>query len=340
MKKFHDNLLENKAIKIKKNVLFKSTSVWKKILSYILFFFKTTYDLNFNRKKFDFIYFHYLNHSLIPLFFVFNKKYLPRMIFNAHGADLFPETKLSRILAEKTSVHFIHASKIVVPSIYFQKKLIEKYNIEQSKIFVSPSGGVDTNIFFNFDTLKFKRKKTVIGFLGRIEKNKGILLTLDLIKNFSFEELQKIKFLVAGTGSLLEYIKDIIQKDYSNVDIEILGPLDHETIPTFFNSIDLFLFLSNREGESLGLVALEALACGVPIIAFKNGAIEEFLIEEKNGYFLKSYNSTELKDLVLKFDSLEFTKKLTMSEFSNSCVTKYDQAKVSNDIHSMLKTLT
>jgi glycosyltransferase-like protein len=100
--------------------------------------------------------------------------------------------------------------------------------------------------------------------VGGIEPRKG---TLDLVEAMAL--VPEARLVVAGGETLFDY------RDYRagfdrrcaelGLDVEVLGPVDHEALPALVAEADAFAFPSTKEG--FGLAAMEALAAGVPVVA-------------------------------------------------------------------------
>ena len=74
-------------------------------------------------------------------------------------------------------------------------------------------------------------------------------------------------------------------------DVVFLGFLDREELPTFYSALDAFAFPSPVETQ--GLVALEAIACGTPVVAVDSGALSETVDDGETGYH---YRPGDLED--------------------------------------------
>jgi glycosyltransferase involved in cell wall biosynthesis len=74
----------------------------------------------------------------------------------------------------------------------------------------------------------------------------------------------------------------------------------------------------------LGLVGLEAMACGVPIIGSKIGGLRDYLQDGYNGFFFEPGNGTDLASKILQFYYLDRLTKSRFSENAISMVQRYD----------------
>lgn len=106
-----------------------------------------------------------------------------------------------------------------------------------------------------------------IGFLGRIVEEKGIEYLVDGFRNFGDPDA---RLLIAGDfsniagGSVIERVKLKIGDDHR---IKLLGFLDDVQLNNFYASIDVFALPSVNPFEAFGIVQVEAMMLGIPVIA-------------------------------------------------------------------------
>ena len=84
-----------------------------------------------------------------------------------------------------------------------------------------------------------------------------------------------------GTGKSV-VAKELARKLKINKEVDFTGPIDHKKLRGIYNSHDIFVTASTIETE--GLVILEAMACGLPVIGVKKLAVPDIVIHDKNGY--------------------------------------------------------
>ena len=116
--------------------------------------------------------------------------------------------------------------------------------------------------------------------IGEINRNKNLEVTIRALAKINQPEIQ---YEIYGRGRSVQYIEDLIQECEMSDQIHYMGYC--EKPEEALRRADLFLFPSIREG--LGMAALEALACGVPVIALDNRGTREYMIDGKNGYVCK-----------------------------------------------------
>lgn len=304
VKVIEDNLI-NTGWDIKKVVLYKKSSNISKIWGYLQFFASILKNLLFNKDRIAYI--HYWTFSGLPLLFVKPKK----LIINIHGSDLLPQKKIQKFLLEITKKLLYQADLVVVPSEYYKDLLNSDYKISKEKIFVSPSGGIVLPELIaekSFDSVH-----PSFGFVGRIEKAKGWQLIFSAIKMLPDDK--KASFIFVGTGSeekKLKELADAIVKSRKNIDIRILGALEHEKLNSVYQTFDFLIFPS--ESESLGLVGLEAMANGVPVIGSDISGILTYLRRNENGFIFIAKNQNDLFKKINESTRLSVEEYVTLSE--------------------------
>ena len=113
-----------------------------------------------------------------------------------------------------------------------------------------------------------------LGYLGRLSEEKGLdylILALALVR----ESFPSIKLLVAGTGERERFLKRMVEENKLIDHITFLGFLENSF--HLLNQIDLLVVPSRSEG--FGMIALEGIAMGVPVIASQVGGLKEILAD-------------------------------------------------------------
>jgi glycosyltransferase involved in cell wall biosynthesis len=112
-------------------------------------------------------------------------------------------------------------------------------------------------------------------------------------------------FLVIGKGPDLAEVKERIIQLKLEKNIRLLGFIPDEELPLYYNTADFFI-LPSKSGEGLPLVSLEAMACGLPVIATKVGGVEE-IMEKNFGIIIPPNNPNSLEEAILDFSKRDFS---------------------------------
>lgn len=197
------------------------------------------------------------------------------------------ETEL-RIKTEKEVV--ASADYLVAASLDEKNQLLRLYNASPDQIEVIPCG-VDPEHFRPLDkalarsTLGFPEAKIVL-FVGRIEPLKGIDLLLNAVG--SLEDTSNLRVLVIGgdyhSSAEIERLHQLANKLGIGERVSFLGAIEHERLPLFYNAASVCVVPSYY--ESFGMAALEALACGTPVIASRVGGLDDIVQDGETGYLI------------------------------------------------------
>lgn len=248
-----------------------------KIVKYIFYWMRA---LSVNLKDYELIY---INHLPFVWPILLNRGlYRKKVYIHWHGGELVSNTFFIRRALKFVSPRICFYQHIV-PSFYFKRKLIEILNVPSDLIFVSPSGGVDINLFIPCKK-KANDERFVIGFSGALTTGKGADMLLELMKvKDEIEHIvnKKVIFKIINYGKEANYYIPLFKR--ATEDIEIVDKMHKKNMPSFYNSISILLFPSIRMGESLGLVVLEAMSCNRPVVTFDIRAFPEFVRSRISG---------------------------------------------------------
>ena len=223
---------------------------------------------------------------------IFRKK----IIYTSHGETtyyyeimkpkgFFKEAKAR--IAIKIQKRLIEKADIVVAVSEYVKKCIIKYYKTDPKKIVVIYNGVDTDKFKPLKKNKSRNKVAI--WVGTDPYLKG------LKKAIRYVTRKNMKLIVVG----IDQLDNLNNKN----NIEVKGKISYEQMPEVYNMADTLLFFSKGEGHPL--VPLEAMACGLNIVASKESHIEIIPIKGKN-YFIDSKNA---RKIAKKYDWKKQTKK-------------------------------
>jgi glycosyltransferase involved in cell wall biosynthesis len=123
--------------------------------------------------------------------------------------------------------------------------------------------------------------------------------------NIAVKKNPKIVFLVVGKGPDLNNVQMKIKQLGIENNFRFTGFVKDEDLPFYYNAADFFV-LPSKSGEGLPLVALEAMACGLPVIATNVGGISEILMEDY-GKLVPSNQPELLAKAVLEFSNIDLS---------------------------------
>ena len=311
----------------------RGKNILEKILKYIKFFKDVIHLVK--KGNYDLIYVHYVGHSLLPLLFLKKQIQKKAFIINAHGSDVLVNSKIEKYIQRLVLPIIKMATLIVVPSDYFKNIVIEKFDIEENKVFTSPSGGLNTKLFKNNDN-KTNNKIFTIGYVSRIDQGKGWDILLKAVSRITHERKQNIRVLIIGGGAqeslLLQMIKDLNLEDY----VKFFGAVPQIDLIKYYAQMDIFIFPTTRLAESLGLVGLEAMACGTPVIGSDIGGLKGYIKNGYNGQLFEPGNSEQLSEIIDKFINMREDDINIYSQNAIQTSKEYDSEIVSRKLKAKL----
>lgn len=324
----------------KQNVLFvketlikgKANTAFKKTWNYCSHYLKIIFGSL--TAKYDIMYVHYVSHH-IPILYLLSNFKKGKWVLNAHGSDIVSLNKNKALKAIFLKV-LKKVDLLVVPTSFFKKEMLELYTeIDQDKIFVSPSGGLNPKNFYVQD-ISHNNSELTLGFISRLTAEKGWKTFIDALS-----QLRKINVsfnaIIAGKGPDEEAIKKYILSNNLTKEIEFRGFVNQSELVTLYNKIDLYIFPT--ESESLGLTGLEAMACGTPVIASNVSGPNTYVKHTENGYLFNPKDSKQLAKMILAYINLSAVEKTKMIQNAVITASDFEQTKVGKNLIMRLETL-
>jgi len=203
----------------------------------------------------------------------------------AHSAETFPADYLLKYVFHPMNVVLDNvaargADQVIAISSKMERQLVERYGLAPETV-TTVSHGVDTERFrprdehhpaVSADTL-------TLLFVGRLITRKGVDLAIEAL---AATDRSDVELLVAGTGRLEAQLRELAIELGVSDRVTFLGYVPDEDLPLLYASADVSLFTSNYEG--FGLVFLEALASGTPVIGTPVGGIPDIVEDGETGY--------------------------------------------------------
>ncbi|NNN45448.1 MULTISPECIES: glycosyltransferase family 4 protein [unclassified Vibrio] len=253
----------------------------------------------------------------------FNSELLTKCVMLLHGSE--PETVfINPTLIRKLSLFkltYLRAlnkcKKIISVSDFMKDKFVNYTGLFslESKIVVIHNF-IDQELFKPSIDKSFR---TDVGLpddafllvsVSRIVFGKGYLEKINIFENLVNNFKRDIYWLIVGDGEDLEYLKNVVSEKKLTKRIIFLGAVPRNKLPRIYSNSNLFWLLSNYE-ESLGLVYIEAQACGCPALGWNSSGVREAIINDENGYLVNS------EDEIIELFVLNNFKKLDINKIVN-----------------------
>lgn len=188
---------------------------------------------------------------------------------------------------------------------------------------------IDTFLYKPNSNKSFKKeigvKKTFnLLFVGRLIKEKGIKILLQVMRNFK----EDTKLIIAGDGPLRD---EIIKEVQQSGNIRFVGKLSGSELVNYYNLSDLLVVPSIHD-EGFGRVILEALSCGIPVLASNRGSIPEAM-DSSVGKMVKISLSDLKKEIAYLKNHPDVLKKLKQNT-RKFALKRYSEKNIKTIINS------
>ncbi len=186
--------------------------------------------------------------------------------------------------------------------------------------------GIDAQRFSKGDGIAFRERNNipleakVVGHAGRLSPEKN----LEFLTNCMVELLKKdprVHALIVGKGSSEKIIKDAFVRAGLEKRLHLTGVLQYQHLVDAYFAMDVFAFASLSETQ--GIVLIEAMAAGVPVVALDAPGVREVVVDYHNGRLLKEMDQRSFVDALIWFLSRPPEELQTIKQIVRMTVQKY-----------------
>ena len=321
------------------------------------FFMETIRWLKENKKHYTLVHSHYwysgsvamkLKDALeIPM--VHNCHSLGRVKYDILKKEKPPYADM-RLLEEELILK--RANAIIASSPQEVKNILDLYKVTGENIELIRAG-VDKNLFKPISTEKAKKitgldYKNLILFVGSITKAKGLSILLKALSTVKEKFKKGIKLVVIGgdvSGIMhseeekeeKERLKKMIKTLDLEDDVEFLGPVERGKLPFYYSLADICVIPSLY--ETFGLVAVEAMSCGAPVVASRVGGLKHTVKEGYSGlHFVPGRSDSLAKALLNLLEHPERLKKMKTNARNRAAI-EFSLERTSKQIKELYESL-
>ena len=209
-----------------------------------------------------------------------------------------PSESLLRIAAETEVIS--RAACVVASTRAEAEDLIAHYGASPERVCISPPG-VDHDLFCPGDQAEARGRLGVgpgplLAVVGRIQALKGIDVAIEVLTHLD-GRLGEARLVVVGGpsgpdgGAELERLHRMASGLGLEDRVLFRGPMPHHELPDLYRAAHALLVPSRS--ESFGLVAAEAQACGLPVVAARVGGLAHVVAEDRSGILVDGWDATD-----------------------------------------------
>lgn len=200
---------------------------------------------------------------------------------------------------------------------------------------------VDTNRFNPNNDGSWVREKLritdekLVMYVGRIVYHKGLEYFVRSAKHLGPD----VKHLLVGTGEFRPELERIIEEEGLENKVMFAGRVPNKDLADYYAATDVFVLPSVSRLEAFGIVALEAMASGTPVIVSDIPGVREVIVEGKHGLLAEPMNS---RDLAGKIRTILRNPEMAEKMGKNGrkrVVNKFTWEKVADDIMEIYESL-
>ena len=200
-----------------------------------------------------------------------------------------------------------HESQLIVSATEREREQLNKYyGVKPEKVVIIPCG-VDMTLFRPIPMsearhqLGFSQDGLIILYVGRIDPLKGVDRLLEATACLKAQ--QEIKVVVVGGDTPPSNEERRLHMLAASLNIQdqvtFVGRVKQRQLPLYYSAVDALVIPSYY--ESFGLVALESIACGTPVVGTAVGAIDHIVKGEGSGHVTESNSTLELAENIERF---------------------------------------
>lgn len=227
------------------------------------------------------------------------EKYNVPVVITEHASRTFVKA------IEKRESQFVQSWKLCDAIIRVRKgdiSLFKSVGIPLDKVYYIPNAYNDEN-FLEFDSKSCRKqlglpleKKIILNVGNLYGEVKGHRYLIEAM-NKVIEQRKDVLCLIVGGGKLENRLKKQISSVGLGDYVKLVGSKPYAEIPLWMNACDVFVLPSLR--ESFGVVQIEAMGCGKPVVATYNGGSEEIITSIDYGLLCEPGNSNQLAANIL-----------------------------------------
>ncbi len=221
-----------------------------------------------------------------------SEQYNKPLIVTIHGQDFQKTIFKNEACGKNIELVLNNSEKVIVVSNKLKRLALDNLNIKSKKIVVIPNGInledislEKSNIFTEY------RDKKVILSVSHLIRTKGIDYNLKVIAKLK-SKFKDLLYLVIGEGTEKANLVKLSEKLGLTDIVKFLGQLNHNDVMRYMNICNIFSLPSWEEG--FGVVYLEAMAHGKPVIACKGQGIEDVIKNKETGLLVNPQDENDL----------------------------------------------
>lgn len=257
--------------------------------------FQTTIRKKFSQFKPDLVHVHHpfwlgsvglwlAKRHKIPVIYTYHT----RLEMYAHYVPL-PGALFRNVISHLIVRRFCNKCDGVIVPTYSTEEYL-RLNGVKSRICVQPSG-VEFERFNKPHQLSRRQLRQQLGIgndelvlisVSRLGREKNIKFLIDAIDPLRLTTDKPFRLVLAGEGDDRAYLENRVQQKQLQDQVRFVGAVSPDMLPAYYQMADIFVFASKSETQ--GMVILEAMSAGLPVVAIRSSGIDDVIINAHTGF--------------------------------------------------------
>ncbi len=262
---------------------------------------------------------------------LFKKIYGSPVLITAHGLDItFPNMLYQKVL----SFSLKKFDKIICISEASKKECLKRGASEAQCVIIpigverpeQPSSQEKMELIRSMESMQSTNKKIILS-VGRLVERKGFSWFVEKVFPNLLKKNNTLIYLIVGRGPMEPLLRKIVDKKRLGGKVFLLGRVDDKLLRLLYSSANVFVMPNikvENDFEGFGIVAIEAAAAGLPVVASNIEGIGDAIKHNKNGFLAKSGCVKDFSKVILRLIENEKerasfglqSKKFTLEEYS------------------------
>ena len=300
------------------------------------FILRIIYELFFGR--YDLVLCNHINFASVC--YIGSKLGRKKYIITTYGVEVW--NIISRV--KKKAIN--SAEAIVAISDFTKDRIVQQFSSMADRVLILPPA-VDGNSFLPkdkpqhlYERHNLNRSSKVILTVGRLDKQegkKGYYQIIDIMPELIKTNLE-IVYMIVGSGDDLDNIKEYARNRKIENSIIFTGYVPDDELIDYYNLCDLFVMPSTQEG--FGIVFLEALACGKPVVGGNCDGSKDALLGGELGILVNPNDKNEILLQIKNFFKGQVSQRLRDPQYlRNTVIDNYGMAKFGDRARSLVEKL-
>lgn len=249
-----------------------------------------------------------------------------RRIVSLYGADVFDYPKKS-FLHKKLLRYILSDVEEMLSTSHVMANEFQNTYPDIKRPIVTPFG-VDLDAFSPFVKTVTDKDTYHVGIVKKLERKYGVDVLINAIA-ILVKQNRDIDWMlnIVGDGSEFSALKKQVADLGLQENVNFLGAIKNNEVPNFLTKQDVFVVPSREESESFGVAAVEAQACGLPVVASNVGGLPEVVCDGETGLIVPKEDKQALAQAIEKICLNEEIKYKYSMAARERAVRKYDWSK-------------